>query len=254
MSFDPSWLDLRESADHAARDRDLLGKAKAFASGVSNQLIVDLACGSGSTARAFDMPDVRWRLIDHDPELLRLARSRTRGAEVRELDLRDPRRLDLKGVRLVTTSAFIDLVSAHWVDAFAEHIAASSTGFYAALTYDGTMSWTPVDEVDAAVTAAFNRHQQTDKGFGSALGPRGASVLAEVLQARGYLVEIAASPWRLDAADADLQSDLLKGIASAALEAGEASADAWLERRLAAIPHSRCEIGHLDVLALPRTA
>ena len=45
MGFSADWLALREPADHAARDGDLL----AAAAQVAGAVIVDLGCGTGST-------------------------------------------------------------------------------------------------------------------------------------------------------------------------------------------------------------
>jgi hypothetical protein len=51
--FPQTWLDLREPADHAARDNCSAGSCSAKAAG-ENPVIVDLGCGTGSTIRAFD--------------------------------------------------------------------------------------------------------------------------------------------------------------------------------------------------------
>ena len=50
--FPISWLDLREGADHAARDPGLLAAAAAIVDAADDPLVVDLGCGTGSTLRA----------------------------------------------------------------------------------------------------------------------------------------------------------------------------------------------------------
>ncbi len=60
----------------------------------------------------------------------------------------------------------------------------------------------------------------------------------------------------LDAASADLQRELLKGLRTPILEMSGLptdTVDAWLQFRLAAIiePGSSCRVGHKDLLALP---
>ncbi len=51
--------------------------------------------------------------------------------------------LPLDGARLVTASALCDLVSRDWLEALADRLAARGPAFYAALSYDGAMAWTP---------------------------------------------------------------------------------------------------------------
>lgn len=251
MSFDRAWLDLREPADHAARNQGLLDMARDHATKVDSPLIVDLGSGTGSTVRAFGLASARWRLIDNDATLLQEARARS-GNDIGtyDLDLRDPGSIPLDGARLVTASALIDLVSAAWLDALANRLAAANIGFYAALSYDGDMRWAPADPDDAAVTAAFNRHQIGNKGFGPALGPVSGAYLARAMRQRGFAVSTAPSPWILDRTKADLHRQLLQGIAGAAHEAGCEIARGWLERQSKALD-AECSVGHVDVLALP---
>ncbi|MFN3764359.1 MAG: hypothetical protein ACK4R3_02190 [Aliihoeflea sp.] len=252
MSFSTAWLDLRERADNAARDASMLAKARDFLAQRPDALVVDLGSGTGSTLRAIGTVPARWRLVDYDPALLgEAARRSATTIETVELDLTRTAQIPLDGAALVTASALFDLASAEWIDALADRLAASRIGLYAALSYDGVLEWDPADADDAAVRAAFNAHQRSDKGFGPSLGPSGAYHLAEAMRERGYGVATAASPWRLGSDEGELQRALVTGIADAARELGVASADAWLERRLEAAPTTRCTVGHLDVLALP---
>jgi hypothetical protein len=247
VSFDLAWLDLREPADHAARDRDLLAAARARA---GDGLVVDLGAGSGSTLRAFGEGPARWRLVDRDEALLAAARTR-HGAETALADLTDLARLPLSGAALVTASALCDLVSRAWLEALADRLAAEGAGFYAALNYDGAMAWDPARDDDAAITAAFNAHQRGDKGFGPAAGPDSPAILAEVFRARGFTVATAPSPWHLGPDERALQDALTDGIAAAAAEAGAPDAADWAQARRAASGASSCTVGHGDVLALP---
>lgn len=252
MSFSTAWLDLRESADNAARDAPMLADVRAFLAQRSDPVIVDLGSGTGSTLRAIGDVSARWRLVDHDPALLAEAARRSGPTvETVELDLTRTDDIPLDGAALVTASALFDLASARWIDTLADRLAASQTGLYAALSYDGVLHWSPADPDDAAIRKAFNMHQRGDKGFGPALGASGASHLAEAMRGRGYRVTIADSPWKLGPDETELQRALFIGIADAARELGAASADPWLERRLAATSSAHCTVGHLDVLALP---
>lgn len=251
MSFAADWLALREPADRAARDGALARRA-ARAAG-SDPLIVDLGCGTGATWRALTplLPaHARWRFVDRDPELLaRAAAAAGDAAEVIEADIADIAALPLAGATLVTASAMLDLVSEAWLEALARRL---ELPFYAALSYCGTMRWSPDDPRDAAVTAFFNRHQRGDKGFGLALGPDAAARAAVILADAGFAVQHAESPWRLGPDRVVLQRELTDGIAAAAAEAGVGEAAAWGRHRRARAERSVCEIGHIDMLAIPR--
>jgi SAM-dependent methyltransferase len=259
MGFSAAWLDLREPADHAARDNALLAAA-AKAAG-ENPVIVDLGCGTGSTIRAFDGHLVRpaeWRLIDNDPDLLAYAATAATGSDgsatTHRIDLRDLDALPLSGAGLVTASALLDLCSHNWVKALADRLSHHKLPFYAALNYDGQMDWTPADPLDAAVTLAFNKHQRGDKGFGPALGPDAADAIAQIFAAAGYTVLQAESPWRLGPAEAALQRELVTGITDAAYEAGATEAVSWGALRTGSVDSVACRIGHRDLLALPAGA
>ncbi len=243
MEFSAEWLALREPADHAARNAALLAQAAAFGG-----VIVDLGCGTGSTRRAFGDRGAGavWRMVDGDAALLRLA-----GGEGHCLDLNDVAGLPFAGAALVTASALFDLVSADWLDLLVARVVGLRLPVYAALNYDGLMTWNPALPEDAAVVAAFNRHQRGDKGFGPALGPGAVVHLAGRLRAAGYVVTEADSPWRLGPDQAALQAELLGGIAQAAGEAGFAGAEGWREARMAAVDQGICRIGHRDLLAVP---
>lgn len=254
MGFSADWLSLREPADHAARDVALLSAA-AQAAG-PDPVILDLGCGTGSTIRAFTghlAGSANWRLVDNDPDLLsRAAHGVAGNTTTHRIDLRDLDALPLDGASLVTASALLDLCSRDWVATLAERLARLGLPFYAALNYDGVMHWTPSDPSDVAVTQAFNRHQRGDKGFGPALGPDAAKVIAEIFTAAGYRVVEADSPWLLGADKAALQRELVQGIAQAAHEAGESDALRWGVNRTTAADTAFCHIGHRDLLALPK--
>lgn len=250
MSFSADWLALREPADAAARDPALARRAAALAGPAP--VVVDLGCGTGASFRALAplLPEAaHWRFVDQDPALLALAGETAGGrAELFEADLGDLAALPLDDATLVTASALLDLVPESWVAGLARRL---RVPFYAALSYVGRMEWTPADPDDAAVAAAFDRHQRGDKGLGPALGPAAADRSARVLQAAGFTVETASSPWRLGCEHVALQRALVEGIAAAAAEAGDEDALAWGARRQELAARTHCTIGHLDLLAMP---
>ncbi|MGO4123635.1 hypothetical protein AB4Z01_04505 [Inquilinus sp. YAF38] len=251
MSFPIAWLDLREPADHAARHPGLRSAAASLVG--TGGLIVDLGCGTGSTVRALQPclgASVRWRLVDHDAAVLREAGRRT-GAETVLCDL-SRGESPLEGAALVTASALLDLVSEAWIERLADILKACRAPFYAALSYDGRLSFDPAHPGDRAMIAALNADQRTDKEFGPALGPDGAGALAAALRARGFEVRIEASPWRLGPGDAALVAALLAGIAGVAAGPGgivEAEVEDWLAFRRARAADGHCLVGHVDLLA-----
>jgi SAM-dependent methyltransferase len=272
--FDPAWLDLREPADAEARSKQLLQRAAGLFVGKDRGSVADLGCGTGSLLRALAplLPNrQRWLLIDGDPTVLSAAVPRlsawadaaettaeglrlTRaGKEIavafREANLADDPLPVVPGeADLVGASALFDLVSAEWLERFVGRLADFGAPLYAALSYDGHMSWTPARPEDADVEALFNRHQTRDKGTGAALGPSGAIALAEALRRRGYEATLADSPWLLEAAHRPLIDATIQGVAEAV---SELEPNSWVEtwRNL---PRRSAVIGHLDLLAIPK--
>jgi len=252
LAFAPDWLDLREPADHAARDATLLAQA---AGGMeASSIVLDLGSGTGSTARAFSGVGAcpRWRFLDADARLLSIATARHPISDAIVADLRDPTALPLDGVGMVTASALLDLMPRDWIEALAGRLSAAGIPFYAALNYNGKMTWMPSLSGDDRIVDAFNRHQLGDKGVGPATGPGSARATQAAFERHGYHVLTAQSPWTLGPDDADLQAELLTGIAAAAREAGQADSGDWLSARQSALGHATARIGHTDILAVPR--
>ena len=251
MAFSKQWLALREQSDHAARDAQLLTKAVEAAG--ENPVIVDLGSGTGSTVRALEpfLPEgAEWRLVDNDDSLLEVAGAELGDrASLHRLDISDLEKLPLENATLVTASALIDLVSRQWLENFVEKV---QVPVYFALSYDGVMNWMPENSLDNSITQAFNNHQRSDKGFGSALGPDSVSVAEEVFKSAGFDVFTAPSPWQLGPAEEELQQALVQGIAEAALETGQQDAVFWAEIRTSQARETDCIIGHGDILALPK--
>jgi hypothetical protein len=262
--FSADWLALREPYDGRARNRDVLDSVATAAAAGDAVAVVDLACGIGSTLRAVAPrlpPRQDWRLVDNDLSLLARAAAGKAipGIAVTRIPVDLARDLEaaLDGrVSLVTASALLDLVSAEWLDRLVIEVAARHLPFYAALNYDGRVSFDPADPLDAAVIAAVNLHQQTDKGFGPALGPGAAEAAIKRFQAADYAVVHGRSDWHLLPRDREIQRDMLAGWAGAAREIGAVSlpdAAAWLTRRrdLLAAGRSTVKVGHVDIFARP---
>lgn len=262
--FQEQWLTLREPYDAHARNADVLGAVAAAFAEQSMISVVDLACGTGSTFRTVSMhlpARQSWRLVDNDLSLLARAKPSALPAGVNvvtvPIDLNHDLEFALDGhIDLVVTSAFLDLVSAEWIERFTVECAARNLPVYAALSYDGRVSCEPPDSFDSEIVAAVNRHQMTDKGFGPALGPKAAADTIERLQRLEYKVVQGRSDWTFAARDKEIQTEIASGWAAAAQQAGKLkSADVagWLARKRAAIAagHSAMRVGHVDFFARP---
>ena len=262
--FSAEWLALREPFDGQARNTTVRGAVIAALAGLDPVNIVDLACGTGSMLRALAplLPARQsWRLVDNDLSLLARAadtvrpeRARTKATPV---DLAYDLEAALDGaIDLVTTEALLDLVSEPWLERFVTECAARRLPVYAALSYDGRMAFAPEDPGDAAIVAALNAHQRSDKGFGPALGPAAAAAAIARFAALGYRVVDGTADWVIGPADRDMQNAMLAGCAGAARELGAGSIEeiaAWLTRRraLVAACGSSIRVGHVDFFARP---
>ncbi|MBM3769879.1 MAG: class I SAM-dependent methyltransferase [Acidimicrobiia bacterium] len=295
--FSAEWLTLREPADRQARSVELLGALveKLGPGRVRDERtlsILDLGTGTGANVR-YVAPHLSsraqcWCLVDRDADLLHqlpqhiAAWALDRGAIVSggsssfvargpTLDcLFETRTADLsrladdalfgplfEGRQLVTASALLDLVSERWLELLVDRCAAGGTPVLFALTYDGRMACRPEDPDDAWIRSLVNRHQQTNKGFGRALGPDAAMAAIRLFGAAGYEVASAPSDWVLGGAAASLQRPLLEGWATAAAEIARGEGPRvrdWLTRRLAQLDAGVSEliVGHQDCTGWPR--
>lgn len=275
--FSPDWLALREPADHAARNPQLLSAVGGYFAARQSLTIVDLGSGAGSNLRGSysTLPDHQhWTLVDHDERLLAVARERlltwadaaheqgeelvlskegkTITVDTRQADL--DKDLDwILGWQpdLVTAAALLDLASKRWLERFAAALASQRLPLYTVLTYDGRERWQPEHPADARMLAAFHHHQRSDKGFGPAAGPDATEIAAEAFRKAGFAVSIGESPWQLGKRQRRLMQALAEGSAGAVGETGHVDPGAiagWLAARLES---ASCLIGHLDLWARP---
>lgn len=274
--FSPEWLDLREPADGAARNSEVLAACARTFAGRDELSICDLGAGTGASLRAFaDFLPLRqhWILVDHDESSLaaageRLAawadRSEKQGTRL--VLFRGGRRIavdrvnrDLaqkvhfwpSGIELVTASALFDLVSQEWIGRFIAALAADRLPLLATLIFDGTITLDPPHRLDAAIAGAFRTHQKGDKGFGPATGSHATDILAIRLKNAGYAVTVGDSPWHLGPQGKGLRAAFLDGVAAAVGEAGLLDSQdvaAWQSAGQAA---RTIAVGHRDLFAVP---
>jgi SAM-dependent methyltransferase len=264
--FSVEWLALREPFDVRARNPRVLDAVGELLRARPFVRVADLACGAGSTVRAIHrhLP-VRqhWSLVDSDPQLLAIARNAVAAEDVElnanQLDLgKDLETAVESELDLITMSALLDLVSETWLQRFVRKVAAAAIPVYAGLTYDGRADLSPADPFDAAILAAFNAHQGTDKGFGPALGPAAARTAVFGFESSGYDVVCGNSDWVIGPADRMMQIELLEGWRDAAAEMkmlSDADTTGWLTRRTRLVNEGRSSIriGHVDLFAFPST-
>lgn len=276
--FSPEWLALREPADRSARSTvanafvgDSLARDRVQRVIASERFMhaLDLGCGTGANVRYLNRalwaasngsrdlgapaPSIGWRVVDNDAALLAVTRDLLGpSADIRQADMRGLDESWFHGIELVTASALLDLVSEHWLRQLIQLCARHAVAVLFALNYDGRIEAAPGEPDDEWVRDLVNQHQQTDKGFGAALGPRSGDQCAEELQRNGFDVCVARSDWELDDSSRELQRLLVQGWAAAAAEMAPLSEDrvrVWEQRRQLHIAAgtSRLRVGHVDV-------
>lgn len=265
----PGWLDLRESADAAARSRELVEQLRRRLPSVRRWVIHDLACGSGAMGRwlAPLLPGPqRWILHDRDADLLALAAADVPGpaadgaavaVETRLSDITQLGRDDLAGATLITASALLDLLTGDELAALIHACAGAGCPVLFTLSVTGRVHLAPADQLDSRVALAFDAHQRRMTLRGRLLGPDAVEVAVEQFRRLGFAeVIVRPSPWRLGAAETDLAVEWLTGWVGAAREqeAGlAADADLYRRRRLreAEAGWLAVTVGHADLLVLP---
>jgi hypothetical protein len=260
--FSADWLALREPADAAARSMALASFiATHLQAQRSRGRLVDLGGGTGANIRYLSpkLPwPQEWTIVDSDAQLLAVAPA---GVAIRHADLNvvvNDHEL-FRESALVTASALLDLVSDAWLVRLVEQCAAAASAVLFVLTYDGKILCEPRDPTDDDVRFLVNEHQNTDKGFGVALGPAAEARVAELLTLAGYDVRRERSDWMLGSGEAELQRQLISGWADAASELKPTDAHVfaqWRDRRIAHVDagSSRIVVGHVDVAGIRRRA
>ena len=252
----PKWLLLREPADAGARSAELADRLGRHLATAGRLVIHDLGGGSGAMGRwlAPRLPGVQhWVVHDRDPDLLELAVADAPSpatVEARHSDITRLTRGELAGASLITASALLDLLTAG--ELVRTLRACARRPMLLALTVVGGVTITPVEPLDAPIGAAFNAHQRR----GGKLGPDAVAAAVHELRGTGAEVLVRPSPWRLDAAHAELTAEWLDGWVAAACEqepALAAEAGAYRDRRLAEAAGGELAVtvDHADLLVLP---
>ena len=279
-AFGADWLALREPFDAAARESSslLVARLRALRPGPEPWRVMDLGCGTGANwrwlaprrgpvpaiaahrpgaalLRAWPLPTgaeapldepVRWRGVYFDATLLRREAELAHGLHA----------LPWAAVQLVTASALLDLAGAEWLDELVRRATDARATLFFALNVDGEHDWTPTVADDAWIGELFAAHQGRDKGLGPALGARAVPWLKQALCDRGYRVALGRSDWHVRREDQAMKTAMIEGFARAAIEQEPTQAPlvrAWRARRLRKLGWGSLRVGHLDLLAWPRT-
>ena len=95
---------------------------------------------------------------------------------------------------VISYSAAIDLMSKRSIDNSFKLIKNNNVLFFS-LCFDGKVKWTPSHPYDKYVLSFFNNHQQSDKGFGMALGYKSINYIKKKANKLGLEIKIRNSPW-----------------------------------------------------------
>jgi hypothetical protein len=267
-TVDPDWLAARVTADTAARAPtidtllpELVNYLIKTTSAEALVEIIDLGAGTGANQRwlAPRLPfRQRWIHLDHDPIITRSlplpdeTMVVDESVEALEHLLRGPSR----GVRVVTCSALLDVLTTQELDAICRAVIESQVPALFSLTVTGMLTISPTDAHDQLLLDAFNDHQRR----AGRAGPNATALVVKTLQAGGLIVRTQETPWQLTTASADtfveqvLQERL--DVAVAQDPSLAVSAAAWLELRRTQLARGilRIDLDHRDILALPARA
>jgi hypothetical protein len=261
------WLDLREPADAAARDQELVDHLRRHLPATSCRVIHDLACGTGSMGRwlASLLPGPqRWVLHDLDADLLHVAAADLPGpaadgasvvVETRRSDVTQLCADDLADASLITASALLDLLTRDELAGLIDVCAEAGCPVLLSLSVLGRVDLAPADPLDSRVAAAFDAHQRRLTMGGRLLGPDAVAAAVEGFRRLGAEVLVRPTPWRLGAAEADLAAGWFTGWIRAACEQSVDLVSAtgpYARRRLAEARAGRLAVtvGHADLLVL----
>jgi hypothetical protein len=221
--------------------------------------VVDLGAGTGANQRwlAPRLPfRQRWIHLDHDPAISRSLPLPADtmiiddSVEVLEQLLASPTR----DRRLVTCSALLDVLTTTQVEAVCRAVIDNQVPALFSLTVTGMLTMTPPDPRDQLLLDAFNDHQRR----AGRAGPDATSIAATDFVRAGFTVRTQETPWELTAASgqAFIEQVLEERLAAAVAQNPSlaTTAAAWLELRRAQLAHGvlQVDLGHRDILAMPR--
>lgn len=262
------WLALREPADAAARDRELIERLGTALPSSGRLVIHDLGCGTGSMGRwlAPLLPGPQhWVVRDRDGDLLELSLAEPPGSaadgaavtvETRRTELAQLNARDLADASVITASALLDVLTEDEMLGLATVCAQARCPILLTLSVTGRVEITPADPLDRDVAAAFNAHQRRTLERGRLLGPDAVPFAVEAFDRTGAEVLVRPSPWTLGPAQASLTAEWFTGWVGAACQQQVELApecEMYTSQRLAQARAGglTVSVGHADLLVLP---
>jgi hypothetical protein len=264
----PSWLALREQADHVARSSALAEDVRRGLLSDRPLVIHDLASGTGAMLRwlAPRLPGPQhWIAHDVDTDLLAVIEqaphplAADRAPVTIEVRPQDVTRLGsgaLAEADVITSSALLDLLTADELERFVTTCAAPGCAVLITMSVTGAVRLRPRHRLDAAITRAFNAHQRRTTGGRTLLGPDAADAAVRMFAGLGREVVTRPSPWRLGADTSALSRAWLAGRVDAVREqepGWSAALDDYAAQREADLASGRLRVvvGHCDLLVRP---
>ena len=270
--FALDWLALREHEDFLARNSSILKSVQKYFRSQKQLNILDIGCGTGATMRAllpnFNQQQI-WTLLDADDKLLECAKFLNQSLLEETTNKMILKFCDLsKGFgylhadyNLVTTTAFLDLVSESWIKEFILALKDQNLAFYCSITPTNNIFIEPKINLDDKVICAFNKHRYIDKGFGESLGGKVTDFTINVLNNSDFHVFQANKEWGCQNPDSEFRkvfySQLIEDIAKAVAETNlleSAKLEHWKRTRLSDIHNNQCKLWFeiVDFFAFPK--
>ena len=271
--FSSDWLALREQEDLLARNSSVFYSVHEYLQNQTELKILDIGCGTGATMRAL-FPRFKqhqnWTLLDADKKLLERAKFLNQSLVEDSMNEMHLEYFDLtKGFGylnadydLVTTTAFLDLVSESWIKKFVRVLNDYDLAFYCSITPTNKIVFEPKISLDDKIICAFNTHRYNDKGFGVSSGGKVTEFTISYLKNYGFKVFQANKEWGCQNPDKEFRkvfySQLIEGIAQAVAETNlleSAKLEYWKRTRLSDIHKNHCEIWFeiIDFFAFPKS-
>ena len=270
--FSADWLTIREEEDIIARDSSILECVQEHLEQATSLNILDIGSGTGATMRAL-FPKFKhrqiWTLLDADRKLLARSKSLNQSLVKDSTNEMHLVYFDLtKGFgylnadyNLVTTTAFLDLVSESWIKEFVQTLKDNNLAFYCSITPTNKIVIEPKISLDDKIICAFNTHRYKDKGFGKSLGGKVTDFTINNLNNSDFQVFQANKEWGCQNPDSGFRKAfytyLIEGIAEAVAETKlleSAKLEHWRITRLENIYNDQCEIWFeiVDFFAFPK--
>ena len=221
--FSKSWINMRIQYDLKSRSDLLIQYLKKNYSNYDMELL-DMCCGSGSFLIWSIKNKIlfsKCTLLDYDMKLLKSIKSNLRKNLPKSFIIKsnsNNMNLILKKDNLISSSiiikkndcnkfngktkkfhvisysAVLDFMSKSSIIKSLKKCNDNNAIFFS-LCFNGKVRWTPTNTFDKYILSFFNKHQRTDKGFGTALGSKSIEFVKRTANLLDINVTTKNSPW-----------------------------------------------------------